>query len=281
MSEVWTIRRVLDWTLARFSDRGKATPRLDAELLLAHVLSQSRVFLYTHFDQPLSAPELTAFRALIKRRLEGHAVAYLIGKKEFCSLELFVDERVLIPRPDTETLIDVAIERFVEAPKTIVDIGTGSGAIALALKKKWPAARVIAVDASAAALEVARLNSERLSLPIECVQSDLLGSINDRVDLIVSNPPYIPTGEIGKLSAEVQREPHAALDGGKDGLDVLRRLCAEAPAKLLPGGVLAVEFGAGQSDQLVERFTEQRFVDIAGNRDLGGVERVVSGARPR
>ncbi len=281
MSEVWTIRRVLDWTLARFAERGKATPRLDAEILLAHVLSQSRVFLYTHFDQPLSADELAAFRALIKRRLDGHAVAYLVGKKEFRSLDLFVDERVLIPRPDTETLIDVAIDRFVEAPHTIVDVGTGSGAIALALKKKWPTARVIAVDTSVVALEVARLNSERLSLPIECLHSDLLASISDRVDLIVSNPPYIPTGEIAKLSPEVQREPHAALDGGKDGLEILRRLSAEAPAKLLPGGVLAVELGAGQSAEVVERFTEQGFVDIVVTKDLGGVERVVSSVRPR
>src|SRR4051794_32317634 len=168
MTETWTILRVLNWTQGRFAERRIATPRLDAEVLLAHVLGKDRVGLYTHFDQPLKADELTQYRELIKRRLGGEPVAYLVGKREFRSLELEVDARVLVPRPETETVIDVALELLGEAETPrIVDVGTGSGAIALALAKAKPQATVHAVDRSPDAAAVARKNAERLALPVE------------------------------------------------------------------------------------------------------------------
>ena len=273
----WTIHAVLDWTQGRFASSDLPTARLDAEVLLAHVLQKPRIFLYTHFDLPLEALELEAYRVLVRRRLAGTAVAYLVGKKEFRSLELLVDERVLIPRPDSETLIDVALERVTTAPQLIVDVGTGSGAIALALKRQFGAARVIAIDESSAALAVAQQNSERLGLPIECRQGDLLGPINEPVELIVSNPPYIPSADIAALPAEVRGEPQRALDGGEDGLVVLRRLCAEAAAKLTAQGHLIVECGAGQAARVAALFAEHRFADVQRKKDLGGIERVVSG----
>jgi release factor glutamine methyltransferase len=280
--ELWTIQRVLRWTQGRFAERGLATARLDAELLLAEVLKVDRVRLYTHFDQPLSADELAAYKALIKRRLAGEPVAYLLGRREFRSLSLVVDPRVLVPRPDTETAVDEALARLgARAAPIIVDIGTGSGAIALALKSARPEAKVIAVDISPDAVAVARDNAARLALDIDVRQGDLLEPVAETgLDLVISNPPYIPSGEIAALPAEVQKEPRLALDGGADGLDVLRRLIAATRARLSPGGSLVVELGAGQADAVAALFAEAGFQDIRRARDLGGIERVVSGAVP-
>lgn len=275
---MWTILRVLTWTEQRFLERGLGTPRLDAQVLLAHVLQKDRVFLYTHFDQPLAPPELAAYRALIQRRLAGEPVAYLVGEKEFRSLELKVDARVLIPRPDTETLVDVALALAGDDGR-VVDIGTGSGAIALALKHERPALDVLAVDRSADAAAVARQNAEKLGLAIEVVEGDLLAPVADRgpFALIVSNPPYIPSADIAALAVEVRKEPLAALDGGRDGLDVVRRLIADAPSLLAPGGALALEIGAGQSTAVAALFAaDGRYAAAEITKDLGGIERVVA-----
>jgi release factor glutamine methyltransferase len=283
VTEIWTVLRVLQWTQGRFSERGLRTPRLDAEVLLAHVLGKDRVGLYTHFDQPLKAEELTQYRELIKRRLAGEPVAYLVGKREFRSLELEVDARVLVPRPETETVIDVALELLGEADAPrIVDVGTGSGAIALALAKAKPQAVVRAVDRSPEAAEVARKNAERLGLPVEVRVGDLLDPVGPDApfDLIASNPPYIPSGEIPSLPPEVRKEPMLALDGGPDGLAVIGRLVPAAFALLAPGGSLVLELGAGQAPRVQEILRGAGFVDVGARTDLAQIERVVFGRRP-
>lgn len=273
---------MLQWTEQRFTERGLATPRLDAQLLLSHVLGRDRVYLYTHFDQPLAPDELARFRELIKRRLAGEPVAYLVGKKEFRSLELAVDARVLVPRPDTETLVDVALALLPAGGGTVVDVGTGSGAIALAIKKARPELDVIAVDKSADAAAVARANAERLAIAIEVVEGDLLAPVAARAPfaMVVSNPPYIATAEVAKLPVDVQREPTMALDGGDDGLTIIRRLIADAAPLVTDGGALVLEVGAGQAQEVVRLFAaDGRYQPATVTKDLAGIERVVAAIR--
>jgi release factor glutamine methyltransferase len=280
----WTVLEVIRWTIARFTERSLATPRLDAELLVAHALGLPRVQLYVQYDRPLVPDELATIRALIKRRQAGESVAYLVGKKEFWGLEFAVDARVLVPRPDTETLIEEARERLVGAAvesSRLADIGTGSGAIALTLAKLFPAAAVFGVDISPAALEVARGNGERLGLAVTFLAGDLGAPLAAEapLSLIVANLPYIPSGELAALPPEVRVEPSLALDGGPDGLALVRRLVAEAPPLLGPGGVLALEIGAGQAPATAKLLRAAGFADVQTRRDLAGVERVVSGVK--
>jgi release factor glutamine methyltransferase len=281
----WTILEVLQWTTARFQERGLPSPRLDAELLAAHAFGLTRVQLYMQFDRPLLAPELSAFRELVKRRQAGEPVAYLTGRKEFWSLDLAVDPRVLIPRPDTETAVEDALARLdaraAERPR-VADIGTGSGALALALAKTRPAAEVFAVDVSPDALAVARANAERLGLAVSFLEGSLVEPLRALApfDLIVANLPYVRSGDIAGLAPEVRTEPRLALDGGADGLDLVRRLVADAPAVLTPGGALVLEIGAGQAGDTAALCRAAGFEDVRARADLGGVERVVSGQRP-
>jgi release factor glutamine methyltransferase len=282
----WTILEVLQWTTARFQERGLPSPRLDAELLAAHAFGLSRVHLYTQFDRPLLPPELAALRELVKRRQAGEPVAYLTGRKEFWSLDLVVDARVLVPRPDTETAVEEALARLdartAETPARIADIGTGSGAIALALAKSRPAAQVFAVDVSPDALAVARANAERLTLTVTFLEGSLVEPLRalEPFDLIVANLPYVRADDIAGLSAEVRTEPRLALDGGPDGLTLVRRLVADAPAVLVSGGALVLEIGEGQAGETAALCRAAGFVDVQVRADLGGVERVVSGRRP-
>ncbi len=276
MSDIWTVLKVLQWTQGRFAERGLDTPRLDAEVLLAHALKSDRVGLYTHFDQPLKPEELTAFRGLIKRRLAGEPVAYLVGQREFRSLTLRVDARVLVPRPETETLVELALSQLPPGAARVVDVGTGSGAIALAIKAARPLDDVHAVDRSEDALAVARDNGTRLSLEVTWHLGDLLAPVQSLApfDLIVSNPPYIASAEIATLQPEVRREPIAALDGGPDGLTIIRRLITEA-APL--GAALAMEIGDRQADAVASLLRAAGFTDVTATKDLAGIARVVSG----
>jgi release factor glutamine methyltransferase len=279
----WTVLEVIRWTAARFTERGLASPRLDAEILVAHALALPRVQLYVQFDRPLTQAELADIRALIKRRQAGESVAYLVGKKEFWGIDFAVDARVLVPRPDTETLIEEARERLagVESPR-IADVGTGSGAIALTLAKLFPSAAVVAVDVSPAALEVARGNAERLGLAVTFLEGDLDGPLAPHApfSLIAANLPYIPTADMAALPADVKSEPALALDGGADGLVLVRRLVGAAPALLAPGGALVLEIGAGQAAATAELLGAAGFSDVRVRRDLGGIDRVVSGVKP-
>lgn len=289
MSKRWTTLEVLTWTATKFAEVGNPSARLDAEVLLAHALGTTRVGLYTAFDKPLQEEELARYRELVRRRLFGEPVAYLVGEQEFWSLALHVDARVLVPRRDTETLVEVALE-LARAPaadevRRIADVATGSGAVALALAKELPEASVVATDASADALAVAAANVARHDLGgrVTLAQGDLLAPLEAApapFDLIVSNPPYVPAGEMDRLQAEVRREPRLALDGGPDGLDVVRRLVPAAFARLRPGGALAVEHGHDQGAAVRALFEGAGFVDVATARDLGGRERVTRGRRP-
>jgi release factor glutamine methyltransferase len=284
--QVWTILEVLRWTCGRFERHGIESARLDAELLATLAFQRSRVELYTQFDHLPSDNELATYRELVQRRLSGEPVAYILGRKEFWSLDLCVDPRVLIPRPDTETLIEQALALLSDAPPCgrplrVLDVGTGSGAVALALKKERPSDEVFAIDVSEDALAVARDNALRLGLEVEFAQGDLLATLASRApwDVIVSNPPYIPSSDIDELPSEVRHEPRLALDGGADGLHIVRRLATESVGLLAPGGALAMEIGAEQAAQVTEILRGEGYAGVDSRRDLAGIERVVFGSR--
>ncbi|HEY5946979.1 MAG TPA: peptide chain release factor N(5)-glutamine methyltransferase [Kofleriaceae bacterium] len=282
----WTTLSVLDWTTKRFTEAGIASARLEAQLLLAHVLHCSRTQLYTNFDQPLGETELAAYRELIKRRLAGEPVAYLLGEQEFWGLPFYVDPAVLVPRPDTETVIEVArsLRTDRKAPCRVLDLCTGSGAIAISLAKELPAARVIATDVSEAAAAIARRNAERNGVAdrVEVRLGDLWEPVaGERFDLICANPPYIASSVIETLQKEVKREPRVALDGGADGLQFYDRICAAARIHLEPGGALVVEHGFDQADAVRERFTAAGFERITLVHDLGKNPRVTWGIAPQ
>lgn len=276
----WTTAAVLDWTTKRFAEAGIDAARLEAQVLLAHALGCTRVQLYTGFDRPLDEDELARARGLIKRRLAGEPVAYLVGTQEFWSLSFAVDERVLVPRHDTETVIQVVLDQVGErqAPWRVLDVCTDSGVLAVTLARELAAARVVATELSPAAAEVARANAARLGVAdrVEVREGDLLASVAGEVfDVVVANPPYIATAVIATLDREVQREPRQALDGGVDGLDLLRRLVVAAPDHVAPGGLLVLEHGHDQGEA-VRALCDATggFAPAATVRDLGKQPRV-------
>lgn len=276
--QVWTIGAILKWSEQYFGSHGAETPRLDAEVLLSHLLVEKRIYLYVHFDQPLTADELARYKEMVKRRTAGEPVAYICGEKEFMGLAFKVTPSVLVPQPDTETLVEAAIERLrgKKSPQ-IADICTGSGAIALALAHYLPETSVAATDISADALEIAKQNAKALELSerVQFFEGDLLAPLAGKTfDAIVSNPPYIPGADIESLPREVRAEPRIALDGGADGLDFYRRLVGESAALLNDGGFLAVECGDTQAGAITEMAADAfRKTEII--RDLADKERVV------
>ena len=277
--QVWTIGSILKWSEQYFGSHGAETPRLDAEVLLSYLLGQKRIFLYVHFDQPLTAEELARYREMVKRRAAGEPVAYICGEKEFMGLTFKVTPAVLVPQPDTETLVEAAIERLKgKEGARIADVCTGSGAIALALAHYLPESSVAATDISADAVSIAKENAESLGLSerVEFREGDLLAPLSgEPFDTIVSNPPYIPSVEIAGLPREVQAEPKIALDGGADGLDFYRRLVGESAALLNDGGFLAVECGDTQAGAIVEMSATGGFGKTEILCDLADKERVV------
>ncbi|MCB9541841.1 MAG: peptide chain release factor N(5)-glutamine methyltransferase [Myxococcales bacterium] len=282
-AERWTIARVLEWTTGFFRDRGLDSPRLDAELLIADALGIDRMRIYLDHHKPLTPDELTAVRERVRRRGRHEPVAYITGQKGFWSLDLAVDARVLVPRPDTERLVERAIARLEgrEAPR-VVDVGCGSGAIALAIAHDRPDAQVTGVDRSPDALAVSRQNAATLGLDrVVFREGDLLAGLDGPFDLVASNPPYIPSADIEALMPDVARyEPRAALDGGPDGLDLVRRLIPEAADRLAPGGVLLVEIGHDQGPAaraLAE--ADGRFEDVQIVADYGRRDRVLEATR--
>lgn len=281
--EPWTLLRVLDWTTQRFTDARLAAPRLEAQVLLGKVLGLTRVQLYTQFDRPLTDDELAGYRGLIKRRLAGEPAAYLIGEQEFWSVPFAVDASVLIPRRDTETVIEVVLDAIVAAeratPRRVLDLCTGSGALAVVLAKELPGAQVIATDVSPAAIAVARANADTAGVGdrVELRVGDLWAAVAAEApfDLIVANPPYIRTGELATLSAEVRHEPVVALDGGADGLAVIRPIVAGLAAHAAEAAVVAIEHGFEQGAEV------RGLIDAAGGfvpavtrNDLAGKPRV-------
>jgi len=282
-AERWTILRLLDWTARFFESKGIDTARLDAELLLAHALGCRRIELYARYDEVPDGEPLARFRDAVRRRGQRIPAKYLTGETEFYSLALAVGPAVLIPRPETEFLVEQALKALPEdAERRVADLGTGSGAIAIAVAKQRPRAQLVATDASREALDVARANAQRHGVAdrIEIRQGRWFEALAaDTVfDAIVSNPPYVATADLECAMPEVRdHEPRAALDGGPDGLDALRTLAAGAPAWLKPGGWLIVEVGAGQA-QAVTDLAEGtgRYETIGVVPDFAGIDRVVS-----
>jgi len=278
-ARTWTIREVLDWTTEDFAGRGIDSPRLDAELLVAEALGTDRVGLYLDLHRPLVDVERSSIRPLVARRREREPVAYILGHRDFYGRRFHVTADVLIPRPDTETLVDHALECIPDdQPCRVLDIGTGSGAIAVTIAAERPLAMVTATDISEAALNVAAGNAERLGVSdrIRLERADLLDG-TEQYDLIVSNPPYIARSEMQSLQAEVrEHEPSGALEAGEDGLDIIRALLVATEGAAATGAQLLVEVGVGQAPSVVD-FASARtaWKPIAVHRDLQRIERVV------
>ncbi|MCL2804374.1 MAG: peptide chain release factor N(5)-glutamine methyltransferase [Treponema sp.] len=257
------------------------SPGLDASLLLAFVLKTSRTSLIASGTKKVSEDDCAAFCELIERRCNGECVAYLTGKKEFRGLEFEVNKSVLVPRPDTETLVEAALELLPAASSgAVLDLCTGTGAVAVSLKNERPELEVWAADISIEALETAKRNAKRLGKDVRFHNGDLyaaLPSLNNPFNMIVSNPPYIPTREIQSLAAEVQNEPRIALDGGDSGLDIIERIIDGAPDHLLNGGYLLLEIHPPLVQEIKVLLEKKGFKDIQLYKDLSGLQRVIGG----
>jgi len=279
LAETWTVLKVLQWTAGYLREKGIEESRLDAELLLSDALGLDRVGLYLNYDRPLTAAELDLFRKGVSRRAKREPLQYILGRVEFWSLPFVVTPAVLIPRPDTEILVEEALKRA-NAEAAILDVGTGSGAIAVALAHELPEAAVEGVDISPEALEVASKNARRNGVDgrVRFRKADLGSLPEGPFDLIVSNPPYIPGGELAALMPEVRDfEPRLALDGGGDGLDCFRLLARQGPSRLRSGGWLLLETGVGQASAVQELLIEAGLLDVFSRNDYAGIPRVVGG----
>ena len=269
-----TVQEIITATAGYFTKHEVESPRLNAELLLAHVLGKKRIDLYLEFDRPLGDRELEPLRTLMKRRASGEPLQHLIGTVEFHGRSFLCDPRALIPRPETEELVE-HILALRDKPARVLDVGVGSGVIALTLAAEWPEAAIDAVDISPSALALAAENAVRLALMgrVNFLQSDLLSGVSGPYNLIVANLPYIPAAEIPTLSREVRRDPRSALDGGPDGADIIRTLLDQARNHLVPGGGVALEIGAGQAEMLVEHLRRLGYQNVRATADYAGINR--------
>ena len=280
---VWTIMKILNWTKQYFEAKGVENPRLDAEVLLCAVLKCQRITLYVDFERPLSEEELATYREYVRRRGNFEPLAYILGERAFMRNTFKVNKATLVPRPETELLVEslVRIAPLLkrEGDVKILDIGTGSGAIIVSLLDYLPNAKGVGVDISVDALIVAKENSEKIGVTgrIGFVRSDVFSKLplEKKFDIIVSNPPYIPAGDIAGLDKDVQQEPRGALDGGADGLDFYRRITAEAMDHMAEEGVLAFEIGIGQAAAVQQLCLDAGFVKTAVRKDYAGIERMV------
>jgi release factor glutamine methyltransferase len=270
-----TVLDVLQTTTAYFKKRGIENSRLNAEHLIAHALGRTRMELYLEFERTLGEAELAPLRELVKRRGGGEPLQHLLGTVEFCGETFLCDKRALVPRPETEQLVELVESRIENREARIVDVGTGSGVIALSLAKKFPEAQIFAVDISADALGLARENAVRLNLNerVQFLRSDLLKNVEGFFDLIVANLPYIAAQDRRTLSREVLSDPEVALFAGARGDELVRELIEQAPARLRPGGLLALEIGLGQGKALLSALAEKKYRDIYSENDYSGVIR--------
>jgi release factor glutamine methyltransferase len=270
-----TVLEVLQATGAYLQKRDIENPRLNAEHLLAHVLGRKRIELYLEFERQLTEAELGPLRGLVKRRGEGEPLQHLLGTVEFCGLTFLCDKRAMVPRPETEQLVELVESRIVNRESRIVDVGTGSGVIALSLASKFPEANILAVDVSDDALALAQENAVRLNLTdrVRFLKSRLLEKVEGAFDQIVANLPYISTQHRHTLSREVLHDPEVALFAGTRGNELVRELIDQSPSRLRPGGMLALEIGLGQSEELLSALTEKKYRDISSKNDYNGVKR--------
>jgi len=281
----WTVLALLRWTTGFFQERGIESARLDAECLLAEALGCDRVSLYVDFEKPVMATERDRFRELVRRRAGDRVpVAQLLGRREFWSLDFEVTPDVLTPRPETEILVGWAIDRLADATpgSKVLDVGTGSGCVALAVASELPKVQVVATDVSEAALEVARRNIASLDLGdrVQVRSGSLFEPVaGESFDCILSNPPYIARGHAGSLPPELSHEPELALFAGEDGLDVIRALLGQVQNHLKPGGQVAMEIDPRQEALVCELFEGSGLSNLRSLRDLSDNPRVVTGTR--
>lgn len=285
MAQIWTIKKLLDWMVSHFTEKKIDSPRLTAELLLSFVLEMERIELYTHFDQPVKKPQLDKLRSLVERCTRNEPVQYLTGRCGFYSLSLKVSPACLIPRPETEMLVERAIEflRSREGEQYVCDLCTGCGCIAVAIAKNFSKAKIIATDICDEALSIAVENVKKYELDqrIELLQGDLFAPVINQLDikefdLIVCNPPYVSGDEYEKLDAKVKTEPKLALDGGADGLDVYRRIAADSGGHLKKGGAILLEIGFAQGRQVKKLLEDTNvFGPIKIEKDFNNNDRVV------
>jgi release factor glutamine methyltransferase len=272
-----TVLEVLQSTTGYFQKRNIESPRLNAEHLLAHVLGRKRIDLYLEFERRLPESELTPLRELVKRRGSGEPLQHLLGTVEFCGRSFRCDKRALVPRPETEQLVELLISHFkseIVSPR-VIDVGTGSGVIALTLAAEFLEAEIVGIDISDDALMLAGENAERLGMAhrVRFLRSNLLESMQPSFDLIVANLPYVSTEDRQNLSREVLHDPEVALFAGARGDELMRQLIAQAPPWLRPGGMLAMEIGIGQSETLVAALAAKNYRDIWTEKDYSGVIR--------
>ncbi len=272
-----TVLEVLQATTGYLKKHNVENPRLNAEHLMAHALGRKRIELYLDFERELSETELVPLREVVKRRSEGEPLQHLLGTVEFCGLTFRCDKRALVPRPETEQLVELVVADCTKlnGNSKIVDVGTGSGVIALSLAAKFPKLNVLGVDVSDDALALAQENAERLgfSQRVQFLKSNLLEDIEGAFDLIVANLPYVSTRDRETLSLEVLHDPEIALFAGTQGDELVRDLIAQASKRLRPNGMLALEIGLGQSESLFLALAEKNYRDISPKRDYNGVTR--------
>ena len=281
MQKSWRIKDLLEWTTRYFFDRGMQESRLEAEILLAHVLEKNRVYLYANYEEPINQTERETYRDYIKRRSGGEPLAYIVGHKEFMSLDFRVSSDVLIPRPDTEILVETALQLSqVKDIKKICDVGTGSGAIAVSLAVYLPLAEIHAIDLSPAALNIARENARMHNVTVHFLEGDLLEPIGEmeKFDMITANLPYITSAQIEELDAGVKDwEPRMALLAPEDGLDIYRRLLPQAHQILNPGGYVLWEIDSRQSE--AAKCMMQGFEEVEIIKDEAGRDRLIKARR--
>ena len=270
-----TVLEVLQATTAYFKKHKVENPRLNAEHLLAHVLGRKRIELYLEFERVLTESELAPLRNLVKRRSEGEPLQHLLGATEFCGLTFLCDKRAMVPRPETEELVEFLKSEIKKPKSDILDVGTGSGIIALSLAAEFPDAEILAVDISDDALALAQENAARFKLVtrVRFLKSNLLGNVEGCFDVIVANLPYISIQDRHTLSSEVLHDPEVALFASARGDELVRELIAQAPSQLRTGGMLALEIGIGQSEALLSALAEKNYRDISFKNDYSGVKR--------
>jgi len=274
-----TVKDVLALSSAYLEAKGSDTARLDAERLIGSVLGLDRLQIYLHHDRPVTPGELDAIRPLLRRRADLEPIAYILGEVGFHRVVLKADARALMPRSETEVLVEVALAALPPGG-ALLDVGTGAGPIAIAVKHERPDVAVTAADVSEAALTLAQENAATVGVEVEFLVSDLTAAVGGVFDVVAANLPYIPDGDSRTEVGVVRHEPHLALFGGPDGLNLIRRLIAEAPARLKPGAMLVLEVSDEQALAVRRLLDEGGFADVAVHRDLRGVDRVIAARRP-